>query len=425
MVRAAALCALACFAPEAARAQLDAAFSSAEGLVLELPQQSLRFDLDGRLSFDYVDYDTRNRRPDQTRIDRAQLGGTLAWRERASLRVLADLDGIDTRYGLFEAYAAYEHAPWLRASAGLQPLALGVEGSWPEAARGLSGMPGFAAFLGSRTDVALRLDGEVGEGLVSYDLAAAAGEGFDLFGQRRGDPQLSAAVTSYPLRFLDWKLRAGPYELPLVSGLFARGGFAWTPDFDGHMDVATPLRNKLFLTSRLDADRSSAWSFGYGVDFGPLRAVHEFARTSLYGVETPGGDREDLEELTAWQVLVSWRITGEPYDSRPFRQRARWRGTPPARPLDGAGDERGLGAFELSFRYANGDIDRDFFTQGFTDYQTSSQEFRVAAVGLAWDPLAALRFSAELARTIADQNPAVFDSHGRDTSWLLRLEWHF
>ncbi len=410
--------------PEALRAE-SVAVTPSDGVVLELPELSLRADLDGRFALDYVDYDDRNTRSDQVRLDRAQLGGSLHWQERGELRVLADLDGIDTRYGLFEAWAAYEAARFARASVGLQSVALGVEGGWPEAARPLPGMPGFAAFLTSRTDLALRLDGEIAEGLFCYDVAAAAGLGFDLFGQRRGDPQLSAAVTSYPLRQLDWKLRLGPYEFPLVSGLFGHFGYAWTPDFDGFMDVATPLRNKLFLTDRLHADRSSAWHAGYGVDLGPIRALHEFAHVSLYGVRTPASGRKDLEELTAWQVLVSWRVTGEPYDSRPFRARRHWRGTPPARPLDAAGAARGWGAVEVSFRYANGDIDRDFFTFGFTDYQTSSQEFRVAALALAWDPTAWLRVSGEVVRTIADQFPAVFDSHGRDTSGLARLEWHF
>ena len=409
---------------EAARAE-SWTVTPADGVVVTWPEHDLRASIDGWLALSGYVYDDRNVRHDQARIEPAQLGVELSWRDRATARVIADLVGIDTRYGLVEAWGSYELARYARATLGVQPIALGVEGSWPAASRPLIGMPGFPAFLTSRTDVALRLDGEIAEGLFSYDLAAAAGEGFDLFGQGREDPQLSAVATLYPLRMLGWKWRLGPYEFPLVSGLFGRGGFAWTPDFDGFADVATPLRNKLFLTDRLHGDHSTAWHIGYGIDFGPIRAVHEFAHLSLYGVDTPSGGKEDLEELTAWQVQVSWRVTGEPYDSRPFRQRERWRGTPPARPLDGKGGSRGWGALELSFRYGNGDIDRNFFTFGFTDYDISSQEFRVAAFGMAWDPTAWLRLSGEVVRTIADQNPAVFDSHGRDTSGLVRLDWRF
>jgi hypothetical protein len=49
----------------------------------------------------------------------------------------------------------------------------------------------------------------------------------------------------------------------------------------------------------------------------------------------------------------------------------------------------------------------------------------VAADARSGDATATLRYSAEFARTIADQFPAVFDSHGRDTSGLLRVEMHF
>jgi hypothetical protein len=396
-----------------------------EGLVWKLPEQQLRADLDGRLALSYYEYDSRNARSDRLRIEPAWLGGSLVWRERAELRAVFDLVGIDTRDGLYEAWAAYELAPFLRATAGLQPIALGVEGGWPEAARPLPGMPGFVAFLTSRSDLALRVEGEVAEGIFSYDVAAAAGEGFDLFGQRLGSPQLSGVVDLHPLQWLDWELTLGPYRFPLLSGLFGHAGYAWSPDFHGHMDVATPLRNKLFRTARLDGDRTSSWVVGYGLDLGPIRAVHEFTRVALYGVRTPEGEKTDLEELTAWQVLVSWRISGEPYDSRPVRARGHWRGALPARPLCAKAGERGPGALELAFRYANGDIDRDFFGFGFTDFDDSSQEFRVAAVGLNWDPCSWLRVSGEVARTIADNHPAVFDSHGRDTSGLVRVELRF
>jgi len=413
-----------CLVPDAAKPE-RVTVTPSDGVTVTWPQHGLRADAIGWLALSGYVYDDRNVRDDQVRIDPGQLGVEVSWRDRGTARVMADLVGIDTRHGLVEAWGSYELARYARATLGLQQIALGVEGSWPAASRPLAGMPGFAAFLSSRSDLALRVDGEIAEGLFSYDVAAAAGYGFDLFGQSREDPQLSAAATLYPLRMLGWKWRLGPYHFPLVSGLFGRAGFAWTPDFDGFADVATPLRNKLFLTDRLRGDDSTAWHIGYGVDFGPIRAVHEFARLSLYGVDTPSGGEEDLEELTAWQVVVSWRVTGEPYDSRPYRQRERWRGTPPARPLDGQGGSRGWGALELSFRYANGDIDRNFFTFGFTDFDRSSQEFRVAAVGAAWDPTAWLRLSGEVVRTIADQNPAAFDSHGRDTSGLIRLDWRF
>jgi hypothetical protein len=304
------------------------------------------------------------------------------------------------------------------------PISLGVEHTLGEAAQGLPGRPGFLAFLTGRTDLAVRLDGELGDGLLYYELTGALGEGFDLFGQRRGDPQVSARVMSHPLRFLDWSVGVGPYRFPLVSGLFASFAWALSDSYDGHLDVATPLRNKLFDVPRLDGEDADFWVFSYGIDFGPVRLMHEMTRGSLGGIllPPPSTDRQDFDgQLHSWQLVASWRVTGEPYDSRLFDRRDALRPDRPAKPVT----DGGIGAVELAFRYANADIDRDLFLVGFTSEGISSQEFRQIAGAINWDPTASLRFSAEVVRILADGFPAVFDSHGRDTSYLLRGEIHF
>ena len=213
-------------------------------------------------------------------------------------------------------------------------------------------------------------------------------------------------------------------------------GYAWLFDYDAHLDVATPLRNKLFDTERLDGRGGTNGQLGFGVDFGPLRIVHETVRGGIKDLRLPSGIREDIEqdEITSWHVLVAWRITGEPYDSRPFRQRELRRPTPPRRPLDGEGDDRGFGALEVAVRYANADIDRDLQLFGLVapnpsvagpEAFRSSQEFRAFSAGLNWDPTAYLRVSGEVVRVLADQHPAAFESHGRDTSGLVRVQYVF
>jgi hypothetical protein len=373
-----------------------------------------------------MQWDDRNTRSSQLRVDRALLGVHMSLGKYTQARVIADLDGKDTRDGLWEAWASFSPGRYARVTAGLLPIAFSMEDTWGEAASGLPGRPGFPAFLTGRTDWAARLDGELGEGAIYYELVGAVGEGFDLFGQRRGEPLLAARVTSFPLRSLDWSVDLGPYTIPLVSGLFVNFGYAWSPEYDAELDVATPFRNKLFDVPRLDGDEATFWVFSYGVDLGPVRALHEFTRGSIDEVRVPSGLREDFDDqITSWQAVVSWRVTGEPYDSRPFDQRGALRPDPPARPMDGQGAARGIGAVELAFRYANADIDRDFFTHGLTSETISSQEFRQVAVGINWDPIASVRFAAEVVRIIADQRPWVFDSHGRDTSVLLRAQLHF
>jgi hypothetical protein len=417
-------------------AAADPRVSPGEGVVFEDADRGLRADLDGLFALDWVQYDSRNSRDSELRLDRALLGGSAGWRGILESRAMFDLAGIDTRDGLWEAWVSARRERIARLSLGLLPIALGVEDSFQEGARSLVGYPSFASFLTGRTDLAVELDGEWREGLLSYDLSYAFGEGFDRFGQRRGDPQLAGRAVSYPLRFVDAAVDVGPYHLPLLSGLFVSYGRAWLFEYDAHLDVATPLRNKLFDTERLDGRSGENWALGLGVDFGPLRIVHETVKGGISGLRLPSGIREDIEddEITSWHILVAWRITGEPYDSRPFRQRELRRPTPPRRPLDGEGEASGWGAFEVAVRYANGDIDRDFQTFGLVAINPSapppenfqsSQEFRAFTFGINWDPTAYLRVSGEIVRVLADQHPAAFDSHGRDTSGLVRVQYVF
>ena len=434
MARSVVLCAVALFAATSAAA-VEPQLSPGEGLVFEDSDRGLRADLDGLFALDWVQYDSRNARDSELRLDRALLGGSAGWRGIVESRVMFDLAGIDTRDGLWEAWASARSDRVVRLSAGLLPLPIGVEDSFSEGARSLAGYPSFASFLSGRTDLAIEVDGELAEGLFSYDISYAFGEGFDRFGQRRGDPQLAGRIMSYPLRFVDASIDVGPYHLPLLSGIFVSGGYAHLFDYDAHLDVATPLRNKLFDTERFDARGGGVWNLGFGVDFGPLRIVQEILRLSIDDVLLPSGDRYDSEdENHSWHLLVAWRVTGEPYDSRSFRQRELRRPTPPRRPLDGEGDAAGWGALELAVRYANGDIDRNFQEFGLIAIHPvvsgpegfrSSQEFRTFTFGINWDPTAYLRVSGLVVRVLADQHPIAFDSHGRDTSGLVRVQYVF
>jgi hypothetical protein len=410
--------------------------SPGEGFVYQDAERELRVDVDGLFALDWVQYDSRNSRDSELRLDRALLGGSAEWGGILEARAMFDLAGIDTRDGVWEAWASARSERVARISLGLLPIALGVEDSFSEGAQSLAGYPSFASFLSGRTDLAAELDGELAEGLLSYDLSYAFGEGFDRFGQRRGDPQIAGRFVSYPLRWTGTSVDVGPYQLPLFSGFFVSFGYAWLFDYDAHLDVATPLRNKLFDTERLDGRSGETWALGFGVDFGPLRIVHETVKGGISDLLLPSGLREDIEqdEITSWHVLVAWRITGEPYDSRPFRQRDLRRPTPPRRPLDGDGDAKGWGAFELAVRYANADIDRDFQTFGLIAIHPtvtgpegfqSSQEFRSFTFGINWDPTVYLRVSGEIVRVLADQHPVAFDSHGRDTSGLVRVQYVF
>lgn len=377
---------------------------------------------------DAIDYDSRNSRNDRVRLDRALLRVDGRVHEDIHWRVTGDLKGIDTRFGFAEGWASWSQWKSLRLTGGLIPIPLGIEDSLRRADYSFVAHS-FPSYLSGRTDFGLSVDGEIEEGLLYYQVSAAAGEGFDSFGQRRGDPQLAGRLMTYPLRRFDSRVQLLDYEIPLLSGLFFSTSYAWTPHFEGHIDVATELRNQLFLTPRLDARGGSRLYFlGYGVDAGPFRFIHEWVNGSLFELRTPTAGRRDLEnQITGMAVSLAWMVTGEPYDTRTFAQRDGRPRTFPSRPLlaHSPTQSPGYGALELAARYANGDIDRDFFNLGLTDFTVSSQEFRTFTFAINWFPIWNVRVSTEVVRVIADQFPGVFDSHGRDTSFILRLQLQF
>ena len=422
-----------------AESESPASLSFRDGLVVRAEDGDPRFHLGGLVALDALLYDDRNQRDSGIAIDRALIRADGTFRGLGA-RIAVDLKGIDTHGGLEEAWLAYTPSDLsrrFRFSAGLMRVPLGIEESIPLEDLSFAGYS-FPAYLDSRTDWTLRVDGEFANGIFSYDLAASVGDGFNLRGERVSGPRASARTVLFPLRWVDASFSLlGFYEIPVVSGLFASIAYSYTDSFRGDLDVATPLRNVLFSAGTFEADSSRFLHLGYGIDFGPFRFFHSIVQGGYRGLETPLGEVDLDDQVTAWTMAFSWMLTGESYDSRPFRQRESqhhptlWpRGAQdadpfPLRPLWGPSKSTssGFGGLELAIRYSNADIDREFFHLGFTDFNTSSQEFRTFTGAVNWYPVSNLRVTAQVVRTIADQFPAAFDSHGRDTSFLFRLQY--
>ncbi|MFC1706785.1 hypothetical protein ACFL59_08185 [Planctomycetota bacterium] len=401
--------------------------SATDGLIFEWEQGAHRVHVGGRFALDYLRYDRRNVRDSGLRLKHALPSLDVSVLELVTLRLVVDTIGVDTRYGIYEAWLSLAPTRLARLTAGVLRVPLGMEHAIPEGELSFSGY-GFAAHLDGRHDLAARLEGEIEEGLLSYDLSYAFGEGYDLTGQRLGHPQLALRTVTYPFRSAELSVTPCDYEIPLLSGLFGSIALAYSPSFEGRLDVSHPLGNKMFTVPRLRAQRSFFRHFGYGMDAGPLRFAHEVVTGGLRRLETPAGTDTDLEEqITAWQASLAVMVTGEHYDSRPFRQReARGRDAPAHSPADHKDEEaRWEGAVEVAARYANADIDRRFFDLGITGYNVSSQEFRTFSGAVSWYPNRNLRLSAQIVRTLADQYPAAFDSHGRDTSFAVRVQYRF
>ena len=88
-----------------------------EGVFYEDTDLELRLDLEGRFAVDWMQWDDRNARSTQLRVDRALLGVHMSLGKYTQARVIADLDGKDTRGGLWEAWASFSPGRYARVTA--------------------------------------------------------------------------------------------------------------------------------------------------------------------------------------------------------------------------------------------------------------------------------------------------------------------
>jgi hypothetical protein len=409
-----------------ASALLAALAPACLGPFAQPPATATAWHVGGAVAVDLRSYGRHNVRDSGPALERAVVRIEGAADPGLSWRAAADLRGTDVRYGLEEAWIRREQSAAARVTAALIDVPLGFDASLEREERSFLG-PGFSTQIDGRTDFGVRFDGELDDGTLYYDLAGAAGAGFDRFGERREGPQISARLVAFPFRGM-------ADDAPLLAGLFAGAAIAFVDGYRGEVDLATSLRNKLFDTPRLRAASARFLHGTLGTDAGPFRFVFEgitgegtASGSGFLDAETGSGE-VDLDQVGCWEASFACLLTGERYDSRPYRIRETGgKERPlPARPLwGGDGAARGIGTIEAVVGYANADIDRGFFTSGLTTYAVSSQEFRTISAALHWLPRRSLRVTAEMVRTIADQTPAAFRGRGRDTSYGLRLQWAF
>jgi hypothetical protein len=328
-----------------------------------------------------------------------------AWR----VRVAGDVVGTRTRENLYEAFVAWEGLSWLRLSGGLMPLPLGLEaGFYPEDLSLFA--HSFSYYLDYSTDWALRAEGRHGEGIIEWDVAYGFGAGFDANGRSARGPQTSARVFVRPLR--NFAKSDESLFKRIAGGFFVGAGYVYSWDWDGELIVRSPVGTRLFDTASFEADSSRFLTLSLGFEVGPVRIYLDDTTGGYFGADTPVRPNHDLaDQTTSWQATISWMITGEHYDGRIFGQHS----VPPPGP----------NAWEIAVRYANADIDRDFYNFGLTDYTMSSQEFRSLTATLNWYATPNLRLSLGVLRILADDDIASLDNAGRDTAGVFRIQYRF
>jgi hypothetical protein len=325
------------------------------------------------------------------------------------LRLAGDLVGTRTANSFYEAFVAWDGLSWLRVSGGLQPLPLGLEaGFYPEDLSLFS--HSFSYYLDYSTDWALRAQGQRGEGLFEWDAAYGLGEGFDASGRSARGPQVLARGFVRPLR--GWAKQDEAILKRIAGGFFFGAGYVYSWDWDGELIVRSPVGTRLFDTASFEADSSRFLTLSLGFEVGPVRIYVDDTQGGYFGADTPVRADHDLaDQTTSWQITGSWMIKGGDYDGRIFGQHSLH---PP-----------GPNAWEIAVRYANADIDRDFFLFGLTDYTMSSQEFRSLTATLNWYAAPNLRLSLGFLRVIADDDIAALDYGGRDTAGVFRVQYRF
>jgi hypothetical protein len=380
--------------------------SFADGLRWRSAGDELELHAGGAFAADALWQSHGHRPGSQLRVDLAALELEASYRRTWFARIVGDLEGTKTAGNLYEASLAWRPDPRLRISAGLMPLALGYEAAIAPEDLSFVGHS-YSRFLAYRTDWALRVELELAEGLFAADAAYALGDGFDANGEPRRDSQLQGRLFVRPLRAL-----AGPnagWLASIAAGFFFGGGYAHTFDYRGELEIRSPVGTELFDTVRFEADSSRFYTVVAGFEVGPLRMFYEGTQGGYFGAVTPVGTRDLEDQTDSWQAQLSWMLTGESYDGRLLAE-------PP---------RRGPNAWELALRYANGDIDRDFFAFALTSPAVSSQEFRSLSVALNWYATVCARISVELVHTQADDDIANLDGDGVDDAVLVRVQYRF
>ncbi|MEW6743876.1 MAG: porin [Planctomycetota bacterium] len=327
--------------------------------------------------------------------------------QRFFFRAEPDLVGVDTPRNLYEAWLAWELDPALKLTIGQMRIGLGSELATPIEDFPLTGYS-FTSYLDGRYDLGLRADGELLEASLYYDAVAAAGSGFDLEGHLRENPQFSLRLVASP-----WRESATPF----LSGFFAGGAIAYSPDWDDHILVATPLESTVFVTPDFEGDAARWIHLEAGWAGGPVRFGGEVIRGEVSSVPLPAGGELDMDQLTAWTAYASWVVTG---------QEITWKRGAWQHPLASVPAEEGWqDAVEVAARYSNADIDRSLFDAGYTSYDPSTQEVRTFSLDVNWYFTQRLRFAAGWVKTLADHELTTFGGTSRDSSFVLRAELAF
>jgi len=261
---------------------------------------------------------------------------------------------------LYDAYVDWRIAPWIKLRAGKSKGLVGLErlqsaGDLTFVERALP------TNLVPNRDVGLQIQGDLGEGKISYALGVFDGaqDGANIDVDTSDSKETAARVFLEPWKGFGFGVAA------------TRGSALGTTLAPGVPTYKTPGQQTFFsyrTTTIADGERErlSPQAYWYAGRFG---AMAEYVESSQ---EVTFGTSRDVLKNTAWQVTVSLVLT----DDRPT-----YKGIDPRRPYDPKG--HAWGAFVVVARAGGLKVDRDAFPI-FADPAVSASEARERGIGVNW-----------------------------------------
>jgi len=218
-------------------------------------------------------------------------------------------------------------------------------------------------------DLGFQLWGEVGGGLLTYQLAVMNGvtDGGSADSDNNDGKDIIARVFAHP--FVDTTVEP-------LQGLGLGVAATWGHETGTPSNYKTSGQQTFFSWANgtsLDNDRLRISPQAYWY-WGPFGLLGEYVFTST-DVERPGavGTVSAGPDANSWQLAASYVLTGE---------NASYRGVTPRENF--APSKGTWGAFELAARYDELSIDQEAFDKGFANPNASAQQAQGATLGVNW-----------------------------------------
>jgi phosphate-selective porin OprO/OprP len=266
---------------------------------------------------------------------------------------------------------------------------------------------GLPTELAPNRDVGAMLHGELGEGLLAWQVMAGNGvqDAGSADADTNDDKELVLRVFAHPFQ----ETALEPLQGLGIGFAASLGEQEGTP-----ARYRTSGRNTFFRYGGdvVEDGHRVRWSPQASWSWGPFGALFEYVRSTPQ-LSLDGATIEP--DVDAWQIAASWVLTGEAASDR---------GVVPSRPFRGSG-EGGLGAWELAARYHELRVDDEIFDEGFASRAQSAETARGWTAGVNWYLNPFVKLSLNFDQTFFEDGDADGGDRPTESAVLSRFQVAF